>query len=172
MSSRPIRAIACATRERTPATVPRSACIATARTPDVCALATASWAPRGSLLELITTSAPSRAKRSAMARPIPLLLPVTSATLFVNRICQSPRNGIQVRRVASRESPKMASAIDPDGLSRYEVGVDERHHGLDNFPLAAPPADRRCCGHFPALFLGHVRRREDWSGCDGVDEHT
>src|SRR4051812_4425080 len=121
----------------------------------------------------MTTSAPSAARRTAMPRPMPLLLPVTSTLRPSRRPPMVPAGAVSVElfipailsfnvdRRCSIRLFKMPAAVDPNRLAGDEIGLAQEHDRLGNLRLAAPVADR--CGHrhFSDLFSAHVGRRHN-----------
>lgn len=66
----------------------------TARPPACVIAATVPWPP-ASFKSATTTAAPSRANNSAIARPMPLPAPVTTADLFFRRIKNFARRKVR-----------------------------------------------------------------------------
>src|SRR5947208_9719304 len=108
----------------------------------------------------MTTSAPSSARRMAMPRPMPLLLPVTSTFRPSSRSMRLPIGAVSVELCMLESFPKVPlmrvvrpwqpvlllqvpASVDADGLARDEVGLTEERDRLGDFSLTTPVADRR-----------------------------
>src|SRR4029450_13988062 len=129
----------------------------------------------------MTTSAPSSARRMAMPRPIPLLLPVTSTLRPRSRSLRVPTGAVSVelsmlqsfQRVRGGDFfhlLEMPASIHADGLAGDEVGLTEERDRLGDFGLTAPVADRGGFRDFVDFLLAHVRRRDDRTRGNGIDE--
>src|SRR5215469_13440964 len=169
MSMRPAAATTCSTMASIEARRVTSRVTAIASRPSASAVSAAS----GPRISAMTTRAPSPAKRSAMAAPIPRAPPVTMATLLssfmpaflpagIAAVCQHDRSGQQARRVGGEEENDGADlldrahaahgrAVDPvfEHLRIFHAEAVQgrvdigRRHGIDPHAARAPFGGKR-----------------------------
>src|SRR5262245_30842599 len=130
----------------------------------------ACW-PFSSLRPLMTTLAPSRTKASPMARPMPLVPPVTAATLPSNSMDKPPLAGCLEPNTRSSKYPHPRAG--DDDLQAFPAGfLDEVGAHLDEAQVLVPDdlGRRVHHEHRAAHVRGLVGGQEQRRICD-VDRH-